>query len=524
MRVLLLLLATLVCHAADVVVLLDCSGSMAGFHSTGGIEGVVGALRRFHQEDQLSLCGFIDEQTVDMEATRPVRFGSVSLIGMAFERELARSHQPRTLYLITDNISTPAQDPSGLRRFFELLEHELRITSLTLLPMMVPFNGPRYDFHDRPLGDWEGNAGLLVYEIHLDELADSGRAKGAIETELPRYLPRGVRMDAIPIRPLPSSAVSLLLAPEERGRYDVVPGNPLRIRFRDAVFLPGHRDLVSITFKPRMNLKPFVLRDVKVKVRTGAGRHPVLLLPASNVRAAWTPTRIQDVRSGGHIQDIKLRLAIGPIIVKSWWDAIRDCLTLSSPVIDLPVQVEFSFPYNALKLRSDRAADFANDIPHFEDLVQEIYLEENTMGTTFIIELNSQQPPILFWSLLVIGALLLIGLVACVLMYLRRPAWILTDPDDEKRRIRPWLYANLSLSEIVLQLRGKEWRVQARPGYKVLEMERPTIPVSQAFTVEVVALDGDGADDGMKSTYRVEPEGGPEPVEPEPDDSGNGEL
>ena len=150
------------------VILVDSSGSMAGFYNTGSVRMLVLNLQRtlgsaslylFSDREPRAISGVDDLQCISRD-TR---------IDLAFQGVPGR---PDTLWLITDNVQDRSETPrvdASTEEFYEILRHD-DVVKIYIMPCFLDFDGKLYLNRDDQQYTYEytGRKGLLVYGILLN--------------------------------------------------------------------------------------------------------------------------------------------------------------------------------------------------------------------------------------------------------------------------------------------------------------------------------------------------------------------
>ncbi len=114
-------------------ILIDASGSMAGFFETGAMELLRRQIVTALPDISIDSCSFAYEDTSDHKGLQPYQahpatFGSVTLLDRAFQEATEISPKPHALLLVTDNIQDP--DPNAgdkkanesIKKFYSMIQ------------------------------------------------------------------------------------------------------------------------------------------------------------------------------------------------------------------------------------------------------------------------------------------------------------------------------------------------------------------------------------------------------------------
>jgi len=191
------------------LILIDGSGSMAGFFKTGEIERLHQILRG--HSGSLSYY-FIDET---LSGAAPVVFGEHTYLNKALSHAI--SEKPSIVWMVTDNqpsVSTHgSQSEADLDRFYGQLGSDA-VRRIYLFPLRLRFQGTLYTETDAVLkGGYNGPRGLLVYALLLDAAAQDAFEEAVNHTEQRLRQVFNDNLRAIFIKPLRQNTITSRLLP-----------------------------------------------------------------------------------------------------------------------------------------------------------------------------------------------------------------------------------------------------------------------------------------------------------------------
>ncbi|HJQ25679.1 MAG TPA: hypothetical protein VKA60_17285 [Blastocatellia bacterium] len=207
---------------ASQLILVDGSGSMAGFFATGEIQRLDRTLSA-QPGAPTELSYFVEASLVGRE---PTTFGSSTLLDNALN--LAIERRPAILWIVTDNqpsVGGQTASDKDLDAFYSKLASDA-VKRIYLFPLKLRFKGRLFTEDDKTLTDnYDNLRGLLVYALLLDERVKD-EFEGVvhdIEAALVREFPGNVK--SIFVKPLSQNSVAASLK----------TGN--RLQFKDGVMM-----------------------------------------------------------------------------------------------------------------------------------------------------------------------------------------------------------------------------------------------------------------------------------------------
>lgn len=152
--------------AADIAIMIDGSGSMKGFATSGSISSIVSNLQKSAQKAKLSSEIIIfrsnDRKNVTYLKTNtsgdPTLYnGQASLLSQPLEQNKSKYG---ALVMITDNLDNSAGDIST-RNFFAAIQNIKEIKQLSVIPIISDFRGITYPGRK----EYYGKLGLIAYLV-----------------------------------------------------------------------------------------------------------------------------------------------------------------------------------------------------------------------------------------------------------------------------------------------------------------------------------------------------------------------
>lgn len=215
--------------AAKHRILVDGSGSMRGFFSTGKIRDLHGVIRE-HDSRNVESYYFVNEELKQFDQVEDEPkgryetvggFGGRTVLAAALANTLAERSGPTIIWLVTDNQPSAGSDTESdqdLERFYEGLRAS-RVKRIYFFPLRLAYNGPLYRSDGVSLltDSYSGPRGLLVYALLLDEAAreEFERAVKSFQERLGRFVGRN-EFRSFLIKPLEQDTVTGKLLPGEK--------------------------------------------------------------------------------------------------------------------------------------------------------------------------------------------------------------------------------------------------------------------------------------------------------------------
>lgn len=157
--------------ASDPLILVDHSGSMTGFDTTGALPRVISQIERAAGEEAVVLRA-IASRGGGLElfsGAPPARYGAETRIYDSVRASLSRHPEASTLWLLTDNVPSHAQADRDLHAFYDWLRSDSGPVAVTLFVLKLPFRGVIYGSDDSRLtSDYSANRALVLYAALLD--------------------------------------------------------------------------------------------------------------------------------------------------------------------------------------------------------------------------------------------------------------------------------------------------------------------------------------------------------------------
>ncbi len=341
-------------------VLIDRSGSMEGFFTTGKINDVQSLL-----QDLSGAAGdayyFVDTDIVPVSQA-PTGFGNNTYLRNALDRALVQQPAPAILWLVTDNqpsVGNQTASDQDIEQFYDRLRSDA-VKRLYFFPLKLDFKGKLYREDDKVLTpNYEGKRGLLIYALLLDESARDEFERVTTEFQS-RYRP-GVagEMRRILIKPLEQDTVTARLIPGDKFRIEnenqLVAGD-----FNEGAPIKGDFKIELTSQLGQMKISRADI-DVRVpeKFRTGD-------FTESEIKPDFTPRNIQDFEPQNKRVVVVSINAPGVHIRKnpvSWWN----CITNNRGDINGRVQIAIKVPGQNFEVVSNLANEFSTTRDIYND-------------------------------------------------------------------------------------------------------------------------------------------------------------
>jgi hypothetical protein len=475
-RVLFILFLPFVAFAQANVMLVDCSGSMKGFFESGSAQELIAMV---HEELRGTPCltlGFTNHKTHPFGGSlQPEAYGSETYISEAFSRELNERKSPRTVWLLTDNIQTNELASGDMAAFFKLLHGGQRVNSVCIYPMLIDFDGFLYGADDKNLGYYAGTSGIMLYQIGLDGLKDNlGETSRSdilnrVKAALGQFKSNGWITNGVQIRPFENEKLDIKLDEAVERVCTFSYGVRDTVKFdKVGIFNVGEPLTLRFPFRPNSALQEYVIRDVHIEPHVMAIAHSDFTLDPTDLSISCTPNWLKNVRGGEYIEVINTQVQIKELAIKSTIPTWISCIRKGTGYLNIPMDIEFSFPKRSIQLDAAFTDVFQSKIPGLDDLAKEIYLDENVVNSKqFFLQIPIQYPlyPVLF---LVVFVLVLLGVLYFVgSQYCGRGSWTLCSSAGHRSQLRPLMFCSYSYPEMNLLFVFGSWRVKPRPGFEL---------------------------------------------------------
>lgn len=480
MRWLLLLLLALAAQAQRHVLLVDCSGSMQGFFATGVVDQV-GRLVRQTCPTAPGEYGFLDNSTIPLPASAPPsRFGRITHISQAFQRELDGAQDWRFLWLLTDNIQTGGTVGPDMTAFFRQLHLGKRVASVCFYPLIVPFDGKLFQAVVAP---HKGPRGLLLYQIELDPPASpDAKPRRTLLNDMKNSLAAqaGWVSSGVQIRPFQKGDIVVSYpgshVRQVKGRYQMVISNHGKahdtgrpIRFQQEV-------------QVHSRLKEFTIAHVDVApvIHPPHDRH--FTVQRKDVRVACTPNYIKDLNQRKAVDVIKTDVQLAGFGIHNrpgtWWH----CFQRGMDTVRVDLDLEFRFQKQHIQFDDSIVRSFKAHIPGLDALAGSISADSNLVRgekLTLLFPMNYPLYPVLL--ILGGGLLLLILLVVLAGRIRHRGRWTLRTSEQEERSVRPLFLGVVSFHSVRATYWAGSWHLRPAAGYQ-LNPSRRSYPGHAPFT------------------------------------------
>lgn len=481
MRWLLLLLLALAAQAQRHVLLVDCSGSMQGFFATGVVDQV-GQLVRQTCPTAPREQGFLDNTTITLPACAPPpRFGRITHISQAFQRELDGAQDWRFLWILTDNIQTGGTVGPDMAAFYNQLHRGKRVASVCFYPLIVPFDGMLFQAVSAPN---KGPRGLLLYQIEIDlpSTESSGQMRRGLLDEMREELAeqRGWISSAVQIRPF------------QKGDIDVrYPDSKVRrVKSRDQLVISNHGKAHDtgrpIRFQQEVQvfsrLREFTIAHVDVSPVIHPPRHRHFTVQGKDVRVACTPNYIKDLNQRKTVDVIKTDVHLAGFGIHNRPGTLWHCFQRGMDTVRVDLDLEFCFQKKDIQFDDSIVRSFKAHIPGLDDLAGSISADSNVVRgkkLTLLFPMNYPLYPVLL--ILGGGLLLLILLVVLAGRIRHRGRWTLRTSEQEERSVCPLFMGVVSFHSVRATYWAGSWHLRPAAGYQ-LNPSRRCYPGHAPFT------------------------------------------
>ncbi|HEX8140667.1 MAG TPA: hypothetical protein VF544_24080 [Pyrinomonadaceae bacterium] len=341
-------------------VLIDRSGSMEGFFTTGKINDLQNLLH-----DLSGLSGdayyFIDKELVPV-GQEAGSYGNNTYLREALDRSLAQQPAPAILWLVTDNqssVGNQTESDHDIAQFYDRLRSDT-IKRLYFFPLKLDFKGKLYrdDGHALLTPGYEGKRGLLVYALLLDERAHDEFERVTTEFQS-RYRSAAGDMRRILIKPLEQDTVTAKLIPGEKFRIEnenqLVAGE-----FAEGAPITGNFKVELTSQLGQMKISRADI-DVRVpeKFRTGD-------FTESEIKPDFTPRDLQDFEPQNK-RNVVVTIKTPGVHIRnnllSWWN----CITHNRGDINGRIQIMIRVPGQNFDVVSNLANEFSTTRDIYSD-------------------------------------------------------------------------------------------------------------------------------------------------------------
>lgn len=329
------------------LVLIDGSGSMAGFFKTGEIDRLHEILRG---QPGSATYYFVDEA---LSSTSPVVFGEHTYLDSALSHAI--SERSSIIWMVTDNqpsVSTHgSQSEEDLNRFYGQLGSDA-VKRIYLFPLRLRFQGTLYTETDAVLQRaYDGPRGLLLYALLLDASAQDAFEEAVNRTEQRLRQVFDDNLRGIFIKPLRQNTITSRLAPG-KGFRPVGEGIVGR-DFEEGKPIQGHFVLELTSQMGQIGLK-----DAKI-VATKQGTFQTGDFTVENIDPFIDPKTIDLQPKGTKTFEVSMRL--DAVHMRKNLKAIWNCMTHNYGLIRGHIIITISAPKENLGVSSELTSRFSTD-------------------------------------------------------------------------------------------------------------------------------------------------------------------
>lgn len=227
--IVLILFIGFACFSAEMesVIVVDSSGSMAGFYNTNAIKMLVINLQRILGGTDIYLFSDRGPQQVN-KADALASINRDTRLDLAIQGFLEKPQRPDAIWLITDNVQDRTETPfvdANTKEFYEILRQD-DFQKILIMPCFLDFNGKIYiNQEGRQFSvNYTGKKGLVIYAILLDKEMKTPSKKKESKNEVDA---RKKQFDSLAERfanTLTGYESKLLLAkPLDKATFDIQP-------------------------------------------------------------------------------------------------------------------------------------------------------------------------------------------------------------------------------------------------------------------------------------------------------------
>jgi hypothetical protein len=336
-------------------VLIDRSGSMEGFFSTGTAQQLQECLMR--SAGGIADAAFFIDQSIVAAEQQPGNFGGETFLRNALDYALRDPGSHGIVWIVTDNqpsVGNQSSSDQDLARFYDGLRSDA-VKRIYFYPLSLRFHGKLYreDGHTVLAPNYEGRRGLLVYELLIDDRAAQeferasnefqSSAANSVSAETRRILIKPLTQDTIAARVIPGK--NFKVAEDERlvaGNFKA--GNPLEGEF-------------NIELMSQFGQMKFHRADIDLRVperfRTGD-------FTETEIEPEFTPHEVTDVDPQTR-RVIRVSLKSPGVHIRnnlrSWWN----CITHNTGNVDGRIQLRLKIEGKNFDVVSSLANQFSTN-------------------------------------------------------------------------------------------------------------------------------------------------------------------
>lgn len=313
----------------SITYIVDGSGSMKGFASTGAISKQINEINRIAGSDAkfggIIMFRSITTNSVDTQAVtheiinKPGSYyGMYTLLGSMADKILINA-DPGLYVIITDNVDDDGATRGNSQRFYEGLKGSDNIQSVDVVPRLLDFYG---NPHRGSKKSYDGKAGLLIYLITI------GKEKQMVKESM--SLVRKLEQNdytVFHIRPITSDHVQLYSPRGSRGKFSISSKKGryyLKLR-NDRKGKPVPSLLVdkenTIDFSILMESHyPYIgiAQGTKVRIEDFSVSSPGFGLKLPKPTAKVTPSKLPKPLEEGGKQRFDVKIALKPSMPSFW--------------------------------------------------------------------------------------------------------------------------------------------------------------------------------------------------------------
>lgn len=192
------------------IVLIDASGSMAGFFNTEAMDSLRMQITDSLPQNSAEVRSFaydgVDDPTgLQPYQKHPADFGNVTLLDRAYDEARKTFPGAGMMLMVTDNIQDPDEKASdkeaneSIKKFYAKIQGQEVVQGVFFIAVL-DFEGPLYRRDGKTkLADYNGKRALIVYALLFDKGPDAGKNLNGMLARLSSPLKRNVvpfRLDA----------------------------------------------------------------------------------------------------------------------------------------------------------------------------------------------------------------------------------------------------------------------------------------------------------------------------------------